>query len=776
MSKVLHVTKSDGTLAPLDYDKINKILEYACDGIDGVSPSLIAMSLNIKFFNKIKTSEIHDAAIKTAADLITAEEPNYQYVAARLLNYKLRKQVYGQYQPIRFYDHIVKVTKLGFYDSEILELYTEQDIDKLEKHINHDNDELFTYSAMKLFEEKYLVRNRHTKQILETPQFAYMLVAMVLFGRDGADNQERLKLVIDYYNLTCGGPKSLISLPTPINSGVRTPTRQFSSCVGIKGGDSLESMNAASAAITSYAANRAGIGVDLSSVRGLGAPIRSGEVVHTGVTPFIKMMEAAVNSASQGGVRKGSGTLTYCIWHPEIENMLVLKNNKGSEDTRARNLDYSVQLNGHFYKKAMAREEYCLFHPNQVPDLYEAFFVDQDKFAELYDKYSRSKRVAKRVQAFDLLVSLVSERIGTGRVYITNVDNVNNQSAFNDVVYQSNLCQEISLPSKPLTRFSNLTLADAKQYGIYDEVKHSNAESFGDQFGEIFLCTLSGINFGNIKKPSDLEKPMYYAIRALDNLISYQDYPMIAAEVPGKARRSLGIGIINLAHFFAKRGWKYGDNLAEFDEYMEAMYYYGMKATIELAKERGACEWSKNTIYSNGEFVFQHRSPNLDKLVEHQERFDWAELSELAKQYGVRNSTIMAMFPAETSALISNSTNGIEPPRAVVTTKGGKGSTMKQVVPNPKLKYDYLWDQKTPEGYLNVMAVIQKWTDQAISVNLSYNPEHYPEGKLNMAACIKDILTFWKLGGKNIYYANQKIVDNDEQTKEPQEDCESCKL
>jgi ribonucleoside-diphosphate reductase alpha chain len=770
MSKQINVLKSTGELELLDYDKINKVLSFACEGLDNVSPSLIAMQMNVKFFNKITTTEIHDAAIRTAADLISEDYPNYQFVAARLLNYKIRKMVWGGHQAPRFYDHIVKVTEMGFYDTIILEKFTESEINQLEKHIKHSNDELFSYAGMKQFESKYLVRNRSTRKLLETPQFAYMLVSTVLHADYPIEN--RMKHIVSFYNLTSNGPKSLISLPTPIIAGVRTPTRQFSSCVVLKQDDSLESINAVNSAIVSYASKRAGIGVDVGRLRPVGAPIRGGEVVHTGMIPFIKVTEAATKSSSQGAIRAGSSTCYYPIMHYEIEDLLVLKNNKGSDDTRARNMDYGVQINGHFYRKAMKKEEYCLFNFDEVPDLYEAFFNNQELYEELYDKYSRSrKKMIKRVNAYDLLTSLISERISTGRIYIANVDNMNNQSSLKSTIYSSNLCLEVYLSTSGLTKLSNLKTEDVRGFGF--DLDNMKREDFVDEFGEIALCTLAAINWGNIKTPSDFEEPCRHIVIALDNLLSFQDYPMVAAEIPAKARRTLGVGIINFAHFLAQRKLKYGEGLEVVDEYMEAMYYYLVKASVELAKVKGPCEWLDDTIYGDGVFVHERRTPFIDTIVPHNPKMDWESLREEMKTYGIRNSTLIALMPAESSAIISNSTNGIEPPRSMVTTKGSKESIMKQIVPNPRLKYDYVWEQLGNDGYIKTMGVLQKYIDQGISNNLNYNPDSFSNSQIPMSQMIKDVLLSYKLGHKGLYYANTRTSVSVDETGEG---CESCKI
>jgi ribonucleoside-diphosphate reductase alpha chain len=768
----INVKKRDGSTEPLDYDKINKLLQFACEGLKDVSASAIALGMHVKFFDGIKTADIHDASIKTAVDLISPEAPDYQFVAARLLSYKIRKMVYGQYEPVDLLTHIKSCVKAGVYDRDILNQYTDDEIIALGKHVNHDNDDLFTYSAMKLFEDKYLLRNRETKKFYETPQFAYMLVAMTLHACEPIN---RLEIVVDYYNAIATGENSTISLPTPIIGGARSPLRQFSSCVLLKAGDSLNSINAVSSTIVEYAAKRAGIGVDISAIRPFGSAIRNGEATHTGVTPFIKYIQGAVKSSSQGGIRSGSATLYYPIWHKEIDKLLVLKNNKGVEDNRARHVDYSVHINGHFYKKALAREDYNLFSPKDFPDLYEAFFNDQELYAELYEKYSKSRKV-KKVDAFELLNRLVDERAQTGRIYIFNVDTVNHQSAFKTPIYSSNLCSEICLPTQNLTKLGTFPADQAKALGFFND--DMQLSEFRDSFGEIALCTLSAINWGNIKRVSDFEKVAKLTVRALDNLLDYQDYPVIAAEVPGRNRRSLGVGVINLAHFLAKNGVKYGeDNALELvDEYMEAMYFYLVKASVELAKERGTCKWFTDTTYSDGTFIWENRSANVDKLIPHAPRMDWETLRSDLKQYGMRHSTLIALMPSETSSVISNATNGIEPPRSMITVKSSNDSVTKQMVPNPKLKYDYLWSQPTPDGYIKTMAVLQKYTDQSISSNTSYNPANFPDGRVPMKQLLSDILNGYKYGLKTFYYHNTYVSTAEQPDAATEGECESCKI
>lgn len=784
------VVKKDGSKEPLSFDKINRMLIYACENLSGVAPSEIAVNMRVKFVDGITTTDIQKIAIRTAVDLITDHTPNYQYVAARLMNIQLRKEVYGQYEPIDFFEQVKKVIGLGFYDDEILQHYTQEEFKNFGNYIDHDRDEEFTCSAMEQFITKYLVKDKSTKpyKMVETPQVAYMLIAMTLFSRK--PKHIRTILVRDYYDAISKAKKSTISIPTPLIAGVRTKVRQYSSCVVIKVGDDLDSIKAASSSIVDYVSQRAGIGIDISEMRPQGSPIRGGDATHTGMIPFIKLFEASTKSCSQGGVRSGAATMYFPIWSKEIEDLLVLKNNKGTQDNRVRGLDYGIQINQHFYEKAINKEDYMLFSPHDYPDLYDAFFRDQAKFVALYDKYHKAKNV-KRVNAWDLLISLVGERVQTGRIYIFNVDRVSNQKTYIDsTVYSSNLCLEIAGSTANLTKLSSFKTSEYAKLSNLNEDQVRDLykmpiKEFHDKFGEINLCTLSAINWGNIKKPSDLEKPCKLAVYALDELLDYQNYPLIAAEIPAKNRRNLGIGIINLAHFLAKRGLKYGEGLEIVDEYMEAMYFYLLTASVELAKEKGACEWYKDTIYSRGEFIWEKRVPFIDTIVPHNPKQDWESLRAEMLKWGVRHSLLVALMPAETSASISNATNGIEPPRSVITVKTSKDSVMKQVVPDPRAKYHFLWDHQNPIGYLNVLGVLQKYTDQAISANTSYNPELFPNNKIPASRIIHDIMYANKVGLKTLYY-NNTMVKTDQSIDDavqglPQGDqveaeCESCKI
>ncbi len=763
----MQVQKRDGQLEDLNIDKLHKVVMYAVEGITGVSASEVEINSHIQFFDKITSTDIQETLIKSAADLISEESPNYQYVGGRLINYHLRKEVYGTFTPPCLCDIIDKNIEIGFYDAEFTELYTKAEINQLQEYIDHSRDEYLTYAAMEQFRGKYLVQNRATGEIFETPQVAYIMIAATLFSKYPADT--RMKYVKAYYDAIS---TFKISLPTPVMAGVRTPQRQFSSCVLIETDDSLDSINATSSAVVKYVSQKAGIGIGAGSIRAIGSKIRSGDATHTGVIPFYKLFQSAVKSCSQGGVRGGAATLYYPIWHLEIEDMLVLKNNKGTEDNRVRHMDYGVQFNKLMYERLLSGGDITLFSPSDVPGLYDAFFNDQEEFTRLYEQAEERTDIRyKTIPAVELFSNFVQERKDTGRIYLMNVDHANTHGAFIESeapIKQSNLCCEINLPTKPLT--------------------HIN-----DEEGEISLCTLSAINWGAIKKPEDFEKVCDLAVRGLDELLDYQEYPVIAAELSTMNRRPLGIGIINFAYWLAKNDSTYQDpNLELVDEWAEAWSYFLIKASADLAIEKGKIAKNLETKYGHGITPNQTYKTDVDELVKHKERQDWKGLRKQLKETGIRNSTLMALMPAETSAQISNSTNGIEPPRSYISVKQSKHGVLKQVVPGyPRLKnkYDLLWDQKSPEGYLKIMAVLQKYIDQGISVNTSYNPEHFEDEKVPMSVLLQHLIMFYKYGGKQLYYNNtydgQGEIDinkDDAQQSLPtttfvdDEDCESCKI
>jgi ribonucleoside-diphosphate reductase alpha chain len=755
---MITVTKRDGTREPLNINKFHKVAQFACEGLSGVSVSDLEIKTHIQFYDKIKSSDIQETLIKAAAELITEDEPNYQYVAGRLINYNLRKQVYGTYNPVSLLTHYFEVATAGYYDWAIYDAYSPEEWQELNKYIDHDRDSLLTYAAMEQFRGKYLIKNRVTNKFYETPQMAFMLIAMTLFQNY---SKNRIKWVKDLYDAISTFD---ISLPTPIMAGVRSPQRQFSSCVLIETDDSLDSINATASAIVKYVSQKAGIGIGGGSIRAIGSPIRNGDASHTGVIPFYKHFQSAVKSCSQGGVRGGAATLYYPLWHYEVEDILVLKNNKGTEDNRIRHLDYGVQFNKVMYERLLSGGNITLFSPSDVPDLYEAFYKSTEDFRELYEKYERSKVRKKTVSAIDLFSTFVTERKDTGRIYLMNVDHANEHGSFTDAapIKMSNLCCEITLPTTPL-------------------------KDIHDESGEISLCTLAAINWGKIRKPADFEKPCTLAVRALDALLDYQDYPVRAAAIGTRNRRPLGIGIINFAYWLARNDTNYSDpNLELVHEYAEAWSYYLIKASVDLAEEVGACPLDHQTKYAYGTMPIDTYKKDVDELVAPNYKMPWSVLSSRALSSGIRNSTLMALMPSETSAQISNSTNGIEPPRALISIKQSKDGVLKQVVPELKRlknKYELLWDQKSPEGYLKIMAVLQKFIDQAISVNTSYNPRHYEDEKIPMSEMIRHILMHYKYGGKTLYYFNTFDGAGEIEETKPlahgqldDEDCDSCKI
>lgn len=758
---MIQVTKRDGTREPLDINKFHKVAQYACEGLAGVSVSDLEIKTHIQFYDKIKSTDIQETLIKAAAELISEEAPNYQYVAGRLINYHLRKEVYGQYDPYPLVIHYQQVRNEGYYDAELGEKYSPEEWEVLDNYIDHDRDNLLTYAAMEQFRGKYLVKNRVTGKYYETPQMAMMLIAMTLFSK--YPKETRMQWVKDLYDAISTFD---ISLPTPIMAGVRTPQRQFSSCVLIETDDSLDSINATASSIVKYVSQKAGIGIGAGRIRAIGSSVSGGSVSHTGVIPFYKYFQSAVKSCSQGGVRGGAATLYYPIWHLEVEDILVLKNNKGTEDNRVRHLDYGVQFNKVMYERLLAGGNITLFSPYDCPDLYDAFFRDVDAFRTLYEKYEKSTKIRKKtVPAIDLFSAFVTERKDTGRIYLMNVDHANDHGAFvvdKAPVKMSNLCCEITLPTTPL-------------------------KDIHDESGEISLCTLAAINWGKIRKPADFEKPCTIAVRALDALLDYQDYPVRAAAIGTRNRRPLGVGIINFAYWLARNDTNYSNpNLDLVHEYAEAWSYYLIKASVDLAAEVGACPKAGETKYGHGIMPIDTYKKDVDELVKPEYKMDWNALQVKAGDVGIRNSTLMALMPAETSAQISNSTNGIEPPRALISIKQSKDGILKQVVPELKKlknKYELLWDQKSPEGYLKIMAVLQKFIDQAISVNTSYNPQHYEDEKIPMSEMIKHLLMHYKYGGKTLYYFNTYDGAGEMKLEEPlapgatdDEDCDSCKI
>ena len=755
MSQV-NVTKRNGSREPLDLEKLHRVVFWACEGITGVSPSEVEIRSSLQFYDGIRTTDMQEMLIKSAADLISEESPNYQHVAGRLINYHLRKEVYGSYEPWHIRRLLEQNVSKGVYEAQLLTAYTDAEWDRINTMIRHERDNEMAYVGMEQMRGKYLVQNRVTGQIWETPQVCYILIAATLFQHYPADT--RLTWVRDYYEAIS---THLISLPTPVMAGVRTNQRQFSSCVLVETDDSLDSINATVSAIVKYVSQKAGIGIGAGRIRALKSPIRNGDAYHTGVIPFYKLFQSAVKSCSQGGVRSGSATLAYPVWHLEVEDLLVLKNNKGTEDNRIRHMDYSVQFNKVMYERLLSGGNITLFSPSDVPGLYEAFFADQDLFRKLYEAAEANPATRKKtLRAVDLFSQFAQERKDTGRIYLQNVDHANSHSPFDPTkapIRQSNLCQEINLPTKPLT-------------------------DVNDAAGEIALCTLSAINWGMIRTPEDFAKPCELAVRALDALLTYQHYPIPAAKTSTDLYRPLGIGIINFAYWLAKNDYTYTNPacLPAVDQYMEAMSYYLIRTSIQLAKEFGPCAGWQNLRYAQGLVPVDTRKIEVDELVPYIERQDWQSLREAAAQHGIRNSTLMALMPSETSSQVSNSTNGIEPVRSLISVKQSKHGVLKQVVPEfrkLKNKYELLWNQTSPEGYLRICAVLQKWIDQGISVNTSYNPAFYPDEKIPMSELLKHILMFYRYGGKQLYYNQTNDGQgeiNVEKIAEPVAECESC--
>ena len=751
---------------PLNIDKIHDMMEYACEDISGVSASQVEMNSGLQFYDGITTDEIQQILIKSASDLISLENPNYTYVAARLLLYSLRKKLFGKlWDHPHFADQVKSCVDAKVYDSEIFDNYERKDFDRMELWLKHDRDYDFTYAGLRQVIDKYLVQDRSTDQIFETPQFMYMMISATLFAK--YPKSTRMSYVKKYYDAIS---TFKINIPTPVMAGVRTPMRQYASCVLVDVDDTLPSIFSSDMAIGRYVAQRAGIGINAGRIRGINSRIRGGEVQHTGVIPFLKKFESTVKCCTQNGVRGGSATVHFPIWHQEIEDIMVLKNNKGSEDNRVRKLDYSIQLSKLFYERFIENKDITLFSPHEVPELYEAW--GSPEFDDLYEKAERKTSVKKtKVNAQELIFDILKERAETGRIYIMNIDHCNTHSSFKDKVYMSNLCQEITLPTDPIQHI--------------------------DKEGEIALCILSAINVGKINRRYELEPLCDLAVRALDEIIDHQKYPVVAAEISTKARRSLGIGYIGLAHYLAKKGYKYDQKLAwrQIDKLTEAFQYYLLKTSNQLAKEKGKCDYFDRTKYADGILPIDTYKKEVDEIVKRDYTFDWEWLRKEIKKDGLRHSTLSAQMPSESSSVVSNATNGVEPPRDFISIKKSKKGPLKQVVPEyAKLKNNYtlLWDMKSNEGYINVVSVMQKYFDQAISGNWSYNPENYEEGQVPLSVMAEDLLNTYKYGWKTSYYQNtydaKKDIDEPshnigwtdnvpekEEVKE-EENCESCTI
>ena len=764
MSNGIKVVKRNGSMEPLNLEKMHVMAERACENLAGVSASQVEIQSGIQFYDGITTAEIQNILIKSASDLITLDNPNYQFVAARLMLFALRKGLYGKLETIpHLHDHIKECVERGLYDTTVLDKYSDEEINEINGIIDHDRDFLFTYAGLRQVFDKYLVQDRSSGEVYETPQQMYIMIAATLFAN--YPKETRISYVQRYYNSIS---KHKLNIPTPVMAGVRTPLRQFASCVLVDIDDTLDSIFSSDMAIGKYVAQRAGIGINAGKIRGINSKIRGGEVQHTGVIPFLKKFESTVRCCTQNGVRGGSATVHFPIWHQEIEDIIVLKNNKGTEDNRVRKLDYSIQISKLFYERFIKNQDISLFSPHNCPDLFESFGTD--RFDELYCGYELDESIPRKtIAAQELFLAILKERAETGRIYIMNIDHCNSHSSFIDKVSMSNLCQEITLPTTPLQHI--------------------------DKEGEIALCILSAVNVGKVQSDKELESLCDLAVRALDEIIDYQEYPVAAAEISTKARRSLGIGYIGLAHYFAKLGFAY-DSQEAWDAahtLTESFQYYLLKASNKLAQEKGACEYFDRTKYSLGQLPIDTYKKDVDEITTVAYQHDWDSLRNDIKTHGLRHSTLSAQMPSESSSVVSNATNGIEPPRDYLSIKKSKKGPLKQVVPQySKLKNSYtlLWNMKDNQGYINVVSVMQKFFDQAISGNWSYNPENYPNNEVPVSVMAQDLLTTYKYGWKTSYYQNTHDMKSDE-IEEPvastkdliaeienlsEESCDSCAI
>jgi len=767
MSNGTKVVKRNGTIEPLDLDKMHLMVEEACRGLAGVSASQVEMTSGIQFYDGISTEEIQEILIRSASDLIDLDHPNYQFVAARLLLFSVRKQLYGKMKELPALEHhIYQCVNHQVYDNDIFDKYSKEEIERADSYIDHDRDYLFTYAGLRQVVDKYLVQDRSGGGVYETPQFMYMMIALTIFAE--YPKETRMSYVRRYYDAIS---KHKINIPTPIMAGVRTPLRQFASCVLVDIDDTLDSIFSSDMAIGRYVSQRAGIGINAGRIRGINSKIRGGEVQHTGVVPFLKKFEATVRCCTQNGIRGGSATVHFPIWHQEIEDILVLKNNKGTEDNRVRKLDYSIQLSKIFYERFIQDSEITLFSPHDVPGLYDAFGTDT--FDNLYTVYEKDTSIPKKtVKAQELILSLLKERAETGRIYIMNIDHCNSHSSYKDQITMSNLCQEITEPTTPIQHIDD----DGPQ--------------------EIATCILSAINVGKVKSDDELEELCNLSVRALEEIIDYQNYPVKAAENFTKRRRSLGIGYIGLAHYLAKLGFNY-DSQGAWDAVhglSESFQYYLLKASNQIAKEKGHCEYFGRTKYADGILPIDTYKKDVDQVSSVGLQHDWESLRASILEHGLRHSTLSAQMPSESSSVVSNATNGIEPPRGYLSIKKSKKGPLKQIVPQYhtlKNNYTLLWNMPSNRGYIHIVAVMQKFFDQAISGNWSYNPENYADNEVPVSVMAQDMLTCFKLGHKTAYYQNtydiktDEVVDDQKQElksllndimKSDEEACESCTI
>jgi ribonucleoside-diphosphate reductase alpha chain len=768
------VVKRSGQKEPLHIDKWQAQVAKVCQGIADVSQSMIEIKAQLHFYDGITTTEIDGITLRAIVDLIDIESnpdighTNYQYVAGKQRLSMLRKDVYGTYDVPHLYEIVKKNVATGLYTSELLEWYTKEDWNKMNDMLDHDKDEGYSYAAIEQLIEKYLVRNRATKEIYETPQIRYMVAAATVFHKE-EPGSARMRYIKEYYNCASDG---LFTLATPVLAGLGTPTKQFSSCVLIRSDDNLDSIFASGEMMAKYAAKRAGIGLEIGRLRPLGSAIRGGEVMHTGMIPFLKKWFGDLRSCSQGGIRNASATVFYPIWHYQFDDLIVLKNNQGTEETRVRHMDYGVVLNAMFWRRFKNKENITFFDPNEVPDLYEAFYKNTELFEELYIKYEKRKDLRKKVMnAEDVFKGgILKERTDTGRVYLVFIDNVQSQGPFDPefhTIYQSNLCCEILLPTKSFKRLD-------------------------DDEGRIALCTLGSINWGAFRNPEDMRRACRILQRSLCNILDYQDFLSIQSQLSNQEIQPLGIGITNLAYWHAKRGLQYGekDALQEVKSWMEHQAYYLTEATVELAKERGPCSHSGLTRYGQGVFPWELRAKAVDELANFKPELDWEKLREMMKVHGVRNATLMAVAPVESSSVVINSTNGIEMPMSLITVKESKAGSLIQVAPEYnklKNKYQLMWDQKDCVGYIKTASVIAAYVDQSISTNTFYNPAHFSDRKVPTTLIAKNLMQAHRWGLKTFYYSlinKQGSKGQDEPVEgkleaidfDDEESCESCKL
>ena len=771
----IQVQKRKGNREPLHIEKWQAQITKVCSGIADVSQSMIEIKAQPHFYDSMTTREIDEITLRAIVDLIDVEanpdigHTNYQYVAGKQRLSMLRKDVYGDYQPPSLYEIVKRNVKIGLYTAELLEWYTPEDWDRMNDMIDHDKDELYSYAAIEQLIEKYLVRNRATKEIYETPQVRYMVAAATVFHKE-EPNTARMRFIKEYYNAASDG---LFTLATPVLAGLGTPTKQFSSCVLIRSDDDLDSIFASGEMMAKYASKRAGIGLEIGRLRPLGSPIRGGEIMHTGMVPFLKKWFGDLRSCSQGGIRNASATVFYPIWHHQFDDLIVLKNNQGTEETRVRHMDYGVVLSAFFWRRFKNKEDITFFDPNEVPDLYEAFYSNTKLFEELYVKYEKKSGLRKKTMTAEEVFKsgILKERTDTGRIYLVFIDNVMSQGPFDPeyhTIYQSNLCCEILLPTKSFKRLD-------------------------DANGRIALCTLGSINWGAFRNPEDMRRACRILHRSLNNILDYQDFLSIQSKLSNDEIRPLGIGVTNLAYWHAKRGLKYGekDALQDVKSWMEHQAFYLTEASIELAKERGKCEGSDQTRYGKGVFPWELRANGVNELADFAPELDWETLRSNMKEYGVRNATQMAVAPVESSSVVINSTNGIEMPMSLISTKESKAGSLTQVVPEYhklKNKYQLMWDQQDCDGYLKTAAVIAAYVDQSISTNTFYNPGHWADRKVPTTLIAKNLMQAHYWGLKTFYYSllnkqGAKAVDEvppdmplEQIDFDNEEDCESCKL